>query len=370
MSETPPVPSPTSWHSFALFDEHGGLLDWNEGFAYEFALARDLLRVGVGLQVLLLRVCNYNGVARAAAACGEDAAGLRKRLDGEPAPPLAPHSFEYECNWRWLRVHTGYTAGGRVLRMAVESSSLVAGSGRHAVVPVVESPVHGPVPGLPAANWQQQLATLAGRMDVGDGPHLDVEPTAAADPHAEEPLLQPLPDDVAALIDADTNLGNRTRFLDVLEAEWQRALYTQSAIAVAIIDLDLQRAYLKRYGEEAGQRLLQAVAHELGQGIVRSTDLVARYAERSFALMLTGASFAIAAVVAERARAVVAALDIEHEDAPRGMVTASVGFASTVPASDTGAAQLVEAAEAALLQAKLNGRNQAMGGAISNLLVG
>ena len=36
-----------------------------------------------------------------------------------------------------------------------------------------------------------------------------------------------------------------------------------------------------------------------------------------------------------------------------------------VPASDTGVAQLVEAAEAALLQAKLNGRNQAMGGAMS-----
>ena len=45
------------------------------------------------------------------------------------------------------------------------------------------------------------------------------------------------PDEVAALIDADTNLANRARFLDVLEAEWQRALYTQSAIAVAVVDV-------------------------------------------------------------------------------------------------------------------------------------
>lgn len=328
-----------AWYSMALFDEQGALLDWNPGFAHELALARDLLVPGVALGTLLHRLCEYGGVAFAAAMMGDDVATLRRRLNGPPGAPTAPASFEYEGSGRRVQVDIESTALGRVLRLGREAARAYPA-------------------GLPPQNWQRHGLPAASAAD---------RPSDM--PAAPGSTARPAQDPACAMLDRETGLASTQRFQDVLEAEWQRALYTQSALAVVLIDLDLFRAYVERHGATAAAAVRDRVAQELGQGIVRNTDLIACYGERSFALLLCGASYAIAAVVAERARAAVLRLDLLHEDSPHGCVTASLGFASTVPAADTGAQQLLQAAETALLQAKLNGRNQTMGGAIGNLRI-
>lgn len=365
MSDKLPPPS-AGWHSFSMYDDEGRLLDWNADFAHEFAAARDQIKPGASLHDILVRSCEEIGVPPVAAACGEDAATLRRRIDSDHTVFQAPHAYDYDNDGRRLRVQINRTGLGRIVRLAHEVVVHVAHAMQRPHAPTNSSglPAGSWVAqrDLPAANWQMKhrasdsrIAAAAGKLSRGRRPPLELAPASEAN--------------AATHFDPLTGLASRERFFDVLEAEWQRALYTQSAIAVAIIDLDLQRPFVVRYGEAAAEDMIKRVAVAMGQGIVRSTDLVARYGPKSYALMLSGASFAIAAVVAERARAAVAMLGVEHQDSPHKTVTCSVGFASTVPASDTGAAQLIEASDAALFQAKINGRNQAMGGAISSLLI-
>lgn len=364
------TPPSASWQSFAMFDDEGKLLDWNADFAHEFAPAKDRLKPGAPLRDILVRACEQIGVAPVAAAMGDDAATLRRRIDSGHTVPQAPHAYDYEHEGRRLRVQTNRTGLGRIVRLAHEVITRVARNAFAAGNTATGMPAGSWVAqsDLPAANWQ-----LAHR---GPDKRAAAKPVSAPQAPGKKgrnggafETKSADDNDTATLIDSVTGLASQERFFDVLEAEWQRALYTQSAIAVAIIDLDLQRSFVTRYGEDAAEDLMRQVAEVMGQGIVRSTDLVARYGPKSFALMLSGASFAIAAVVAERARAAVAMLGVDHADSPHKTATVSIGFASTVPAADNGAKQLVEAAEAALFQAKLNGRNHAMGGAISNLLI-
>jgi diguanylate cyclase (GGDEF)-like protein len=85
--------------------------------------------------------------------------------------------------------------------------------------------------------------------------------------------------------------------------------------------------------------------------------LVGRYGGEEFALVLPGLTVEQAAALAEDARRAVQELYINHSESPCGHVTISVGVESMVPEKYQTAADLVEAADAALYAAKRRGRN-------------
>jgi diguanylate cyclase (GGDEF)-like protein len=85
--------------------------------------------------------------------------------------------------------------------------------------------------------------------------------------------------------------------------------------------------------------------------------LVARYGGEEFAVLLPGLNAARATALGEQARRAIEDLLITHAEATRGLVTISVGVASLVPESPQSAADLVEAADRALYDAKRRGRN-------------
>lgn len=165
-----------------------------------------------------------------------------------------------------------------------------------------------------------------------------------------------------AFVDGLTGVANRRRFDEALEAEWRHCRRSGSPLTLLMIDIDHFKHYNDRYGHQAGDACLQAVATALKERLSRSHDLVARYGGEEFACLMQ-CDLAAGQAKAEELRLAVESLDIPHEASSTArMVTISLGIATTVPNGDNTADQLLTAADAALYAAKKGGRNQ-VGGA-------
>lgn len=164
---------------------------------------------------------------------------------------------------------------------------------------------------------------------------------------------------VYARTDGLLAIANRTCFDEQLEKEWQRAMRSHEALGLLIIDVDDFKRYNDAYGHPAGDACLRAVVDAVAACQQRSTDLLARYGGEELALLLPHTDASGAVRVAHAVCDAVAQLQIAHQDsrcAP--YVTVSVGVASVVPTRHSAAAQLVCVADAALYQAKNQGRNR------------
>src|SRR5256885_7157034 len=92
------------------------------------------------------------------------------------------------------------------------------------------------------------------------------------------------------------------------------------------------------------------------QESLRDVDLGGRWGGQEFFLVLPGRDLAGGAQVAERIRLALAGRIVLSTDGTPIPVTASFGVAATPPA--TTAAELFSAADAALYEAKRNGKNR------------
>ena len=159
--------------------------------------------------------------------------------------------------------------------------------------------------------------------------------------------------------DGLTGLANRRRFDAVWETEWQRALRQGLSLAVAMIDVDQFKAYNDHYGHQAGDECLKQVAQVLGTMAQRSGELAARYGGEEFVVILPSLDRDEALTEAERIRAAVQALHIEHAfGTGAGVLTISIGVATCIPSQGESSAGLLRAADAALYEAKHQGRNR------------
>ncbi len=162
---------------------------------------------------------------------------------------------------------------------------------------------------------------------------------------------------VLAQEDGLTRLANRRRFDEVLGTEYRRATRNGSPLAVVMLDVDCFKAFNDTYGHPSGDACLQALAGVLDGRCRRPVDLSARYGGEEFVLLLPNTDAAGALAVAECVHGAVRALAIPHAGSDHGFVTVSVGVAAMVPGRLQGPAALVEAADAALYDAKRAGRN-------------
>lgn len=134
-----------------------------------------------------------------------------------------------------------------------------------------------------------------------DGVILDISRQKSAEEsrdRAEEQLRH------QALFDALTELPNRTLFHDRTVQAIADARRQKTQLAVLMMDLDRFKEINDRYGHEAGDRVLTAVAERL-QGSVREGDTIARWGGDEFALLLRMASVGAVLGVLERIRAAV-----------------------------------------------------------------
>jgi len=93
----------------------------------------------------------------------------------------------------------------------------------------------------------------------------------------------------------------------------------------------------------------------------REGDIVARYGGEEFAVILPNVGRETAVMLAEKMRANVEALKLEHNSSKvADVVTISAGIAVQIPSRKMNAANLIMLADKALYRAKEKGRNRVM----------
>ncbi|RMH59180.1 MAG: diguanylate cyclase [Zetaproteobacteria bacterium] len=165
--------------------------------------------------------------------------------------------------------------------------------------------------------------------------------------------------EVLASTDELTGLDNRRSFDLALRNEWNHAVRGQYWISIALCDIDFFKRYNDALGHPAGDRCLKRVASILRKRVRRPVDHVARYGGEEFAFILSFTDRAGAETVMRMVHEDLHTAAIPHPDSTCSpYVTLSIGVCSLVPRSDISIEEALEAADAALYQAKANGRNQ------------
>jgi diguanylate cyclase (GGDEF)-like protein len=173
---------------------------------------------------------------------------------------------------------------------------------------------------------------------------------------------------VLASLDGLTNVANRRTLDNHLEEQWRLATHGQTPLALLMIDADHFKEFNDRFGHQAGDQCLRAIAVTLRALVTRPGDVVARFGGEEFAILLPGTPLEGARHVAEAIRAAISELSIAHpasaqlaNDASTSEarhVTVSIGCAALVPRIGTHFHHLVEVADQALYLAKRGGRNR------------
>lgn len=154
-----------------------------------------------------------------------------------------------------------------------------------------------------------------------------------------------------SVTDALTGLYNRRHLMGTLASEVQRSRRLRRTFALMLADVDHFKQYNDTHGHLEGDAALVKLA-EILRKTTRGVDCVARYGGEEFLVLLLETTITTAALVAERIRAHVAL-----ETFGRGRITVSIGVAE-FPAHGGTPEELIEAADAAMYQAKGEGRDR------------
>jgi len=194
--------------------------------------------------------------------------------------------------------------------------------------------------------WTVEFAPLADAMtDMAKKLAEREHDLRAANRHLEE----------LALIDSLSGLPNRRSF-DVRLASTWLAAEPSFPISMVMMDVDHFKLFNDTRGHLEGDNCLRMIGRSI-EAIVREGDFAARYGGEEFVMLLPGVDAEQAFEIAERSRRTIEALRIPHQAAPSGIVSVSVGVATLTVVQAVNEQQLIEAADAALYEAKRRGRN-------------
>ena len=167
-----------------------------------------------------------------------------------------------------------------------------------------------------------------------------------------------------AVTDPLTGLHNRRYALAHLDRIAARARDTGRRFAVMVLDLDRFKTVNDTWGHGAGDTVLETVAARLRDNL-RPSDLVARIGGEEFLVALPDATLGTARITAERLCRVISDEPVILPDGRSSVqVTISVGLAlgpdlsPELPDATATARSALARADAALLIAKTDGRNQ------------
>jgi diguanylate cyclase (GGDEF)-like protein len=160
----------------------------------------------------------------------------------------------------------------------------------------------------------------------------------------------------AVMIDAGTGLPNEVAFdADHLQLHARRSR-SSDRYALLLVDIDHFHDYNERFRHSGGHLALRAVAQTI-KGNVRQGDRAYRYGGDQFAVLLPGADLREAVVAAERIRARIEELAIEHPGTPAGVLTVTVGVLEA-GFRHPGTKDVVAEVNSVLLDGKHKGRNR------------
>lgn len=153
-----------------------------------------------------------------------------------------------------------------------------------------------------------------------------------------------------------TGLFNRRYLEATLERELRRSEREQQPLGIIMLDVDYFKQFNDTFGHMAGDTLLQELGKFLKEQI-RAGDIACRYGGEEFMLILPAAPLEIVQQRAEQIRTLVKLLNVQHRQQSLGEITLSLGVA-IFPSHGLTSEEVIRAADAALYQAKAEGRDR------------
>jgi diguanylate cyclase (GGDEF)-like protein len=155
-----------------------------------------------------------------------------------------------------------------------------------------------------------------------------------------------------AVRDPLTGTFNRQALVEFLAHELARGARGSHTFSVAMLDVDHFKSINDRYGHPIGDQVLVHLCRQI-EGLIRPHDVLARYGGEEFFIIMRNTGLSAAALVAQRI-----ALEANRvADSSLPTFTISIGVAQWSH-EDRSIASLISRTDAALYQAKANGRNR------------
>ncbi|MDT9675687.1 sensor domain-containing diguanylate cyclase [Pseudomonas lini] len=162
-----------------------------------------------------------------------------------------------------------------------------------------------------------------------------------------------------ASTDALTQSSNRRHFFECANREFEQARLNGAPMAFLLLDIDDFKVVNDTYGHQEGDKVLQRIA-ESGRAALRRGDLFGRIGGEEFAAVFPGCAPDMAMQVAERLQREIQRLSFSHDDQTFG-ITVSQGL-SSLTHEDESIDTLFARADAAMYQAKRQGKNRIISG--------
>lgn len=161
--------------------------------------------------------------------------------------------------------------------------------------------------------------------------------------------------ELQASTDYLTETANRRAFMNEGERRLIMSRLADTPIFVGILDLDHFKNLNDKYGHDAGDYVLKAIA-KLVKREIRAEDIFARIGGEEFAIIVSDCHPDNDASIFDNIRALIEQQLIEYEGEIIRL-TASIGFSAS-SRQDTELSSILKRADAALYAAKRNGRNR------------
>ncbi|MBC7880101.1 MAG: sensor domain-containing diguanylate cyclase [Anaerolineae bacterium] len=160
----------------------------------------------------------------------------------------------------------------------------------------------------------------------------------------------------AALIDPLTQLWNRRGGEQLLQREWLLAKLHGHQIALVMLDIDHFKTVNDTYGHSLGDTAIRQVAKVM-ISVLRASDAICRWGGDEFLCILPNCQASNVFQILERARNAIENCPIVT---PSGDIsfTLSIGAFVTHPSDNAQIEGCIKQADAAMYEAKMNGRNQ------------
>lgn len=159
-----------------------------------------------------------------------------------------------------------------------------------------------------------------------------------------------------ATTDGLTELFNHRYFQEQMTMQVENSKRYNNEFSMIILDIDFFKKFNDTYGHQSGDAVLRQVAQTLKKNI-RATDIACRYGGEEMSIILPNTGKDIAHSTAEKICQRVSANKFKLPAGKEVTVTISLGV-STFPHDGQTPAELIEAADKRLYNAKSNGRNR------------
>ncbi len=206
-----------------------------------------------------------------------------------------------------------------------------------------------------SANWGGREATLHFMRDITVRKEVEIDQADTIE------VLKTKKNDLERLsfIDPLTGVGNRRYFDRMINAEWKRAGRETWPLGILILDVDYLKTINDNFGHQAGDECLRLVGRILKENLHRPGDFIARYGGDEFVILMPNTDTKGALQVAQSIQRSIINSNIELDrEAPKKTITASIGVAVSIPTEIESPADLLNAADQALYDAKAKGRNR------------